>query len=62
MSIFNNIPQYVDKCTEIDVYDDFLTNYNGELIKWTSGKHVRKIIATNDPKLNADGIPSIVKS
>lgn len=42
---------YVDRCTEIDVYDDYLTNYNGNLIKWTSGKHVRKITASTDKSL-----------
>ena len=47
MSIFNGKVQYIDKCTEVDHHDDVI-NYNGELIKWTSGKDCKKIIYSTD--------------
>lgn len=37
-SVFEKKFQYIDKCTEVDHYNEKITNYNGDLIKWTSGK------------------------
>jgi len=49
LSIFNGKVQYLDKCTEVDKTIDLA--YNGKLIKWTSSKHCRKIVATTDKSL-----------
>lgn len=51
VSIFNGKIQYIDICTEVDDQGNGIINYNGDKIKWTSGEHCRKIVATTDEEL-----------
>ncbi len=39
-----------DKCLEIDSHIPDEPNYYGKKIKWTVGKHCRKILFTNKSK------------
>jgi hypothetical protein len=57
LSIFDGKIQYLDKCTEVDKTIDLA--YNGNLIKWTSSKHCKKIILTTDQELINDGVQAI---